>query len=40
MRLLVMRTVSTKLMMHAPVNGYSAIWTLVSCHFGSVGRKF
>jgi len=41
MPLLGMKTTFTKqLMQHAPVNGYMAIWTRVSCHFGSVGRKF
>ena len=41
MPLLGMKTMYTKqLMQNAPVNGSQAIWTRVSCHFGSVGRKF
>jgi hypothetical protein len=33
-------TFAKQLKMHAPVNGFMAIWTRVSCHPGSVGRKF
>jgi hypothetical protein len=41
MPLLAMKTVFAKqLMMQAYVAGSQAIWTRVSCHFGSVGRKF
>jgi len=41
MRLLGMKTTFAKqLKMHAPANGYIAIWTRVSCHSGSVGMKF
>jgi hypothetical protein len=37
-----MKTVFAKqlMMMQAYVAGSKAIWTRVSCHFGSVGRKF
>ncbi len=33
-------TFAKQLKMHAPVNGCYAIWTRVSGHLGSVGRKF
>lgn len=41
MRWLGMKTVFAKqLMLHVPANGCMAIWTRVSCHFGSVGKEF
>jgi hypothetical protein len=39
MALLAMKTVFVKLMMQAQANGSYAIWTRVSCHWGSVGGK-